>query len=133
MHKSLFALPLCLILAACGTPQQQCIAAATRNLSTVDGLIRESEANLARGYGYQDVLRTIPKYVDCTPNPTEDNPEPKPQMCWVDSVQTFQQPVAIDLAAEQTKLTQLRAKRAELAAEAEAAVTQCQAQYPEEG
>lgn len=131
MHKSLSLLPLFLALVACASPQQQCISAATGNLSTLDGLIRQTEANLARGFAYQDVVRSIPQYVDCTPAPTEADPAPKPRGCWVDGVKTFQQPVAIDLAAEQAKLTQLRAKREELAGSSQAAVAACQAQYPE--
>lgn len=133
MHKSVLALPLCLSLIACGTPQQQCISAATRDLSTVDGLIGETQANLARGYAYQDVVRTVPKYVDCTPPASEDNPDPKPQSCWIDTAETFRQPVAIDLVAEQVKLNQLIDKRAELAIRSQNAVANCQAQYPDEG
>ena len=50
--KRLILAPL-LLLTACGTPQEQCISANTRDLQVVDRLIRDSEANLARGYGYE--------------------------------------------------------------------------------
>ena len=38
-------------LAACGTPQEQCIGAATRDMQVVNRLIAEVQGNLARGYG----------------------------------------------------------------------------------
>lgn len=126
----LAALPLAL-LAACGTPQQQCINAVTRDLRVVNGLILQTQGNIQRGYAYVSVTRTIPQYVDCTPRPTEENPDPAPQMCLVDTAQTFRQPVAIDLAEEQKKLDQLIAKRDALLAEAQPAIAACQAQYPE--
>ncbi len=130
-RHSLFILPLLVGLAACTTPQQACINAATKDLHTIDLLIREAQGNIARGYGYTNVVKTIPQYVDCTPRPTDENPKPKPEMCLVDTAQTFRQPVAIDLDAEQTKLNQLLAKREELSRGSAAAIASCQAQYPE--
>lgn len=127
----LAALPLAL-LASCGTPQQQCINSVTRDLRVVNGLILQTQGNIQRGYAYATVTRTIPQYVDCTPRATEDNPDPRPQMCLVDTAQTFQQPVAIDLAEEQKKLDQLLAKRDALQAQAQPAIAACQAQYPED-
>lgn len=123
--------PMLLVLAACGTPQQQCIGAATKDLRTVEGLIRQTQTNIARGYAYVSVVRTVPEYVDCTPHATKANPDPEPQMCLVDTAQTFQQPVAIDLALEQKKLDQLLAKRAELTKAAQPQIADCQAAYPE--
>ena len=42
------------LLAACGTPQEQCIAYGTRDLRTVDKLIVETEGNLTRGYALEE-------------------------------------------------------------------------------
>ena len=42
-------------LAACGTPQEQCINRNTRDLRTVDRLIAEAEGNLQRGYAYETI------------------------------------------------------------------------------
>lgn len=125
-------LPVFVSLAACGTPQQQCINSVAGNLHTIDGLILQTQGNLQRGFAYTQVVRTIPQYQDCTPRATASNPDPRPDMCLVDSVQTFQKPVAIDLAAEQVKLDQLVAKRAELARAVAPAIAACQAQYPEQ-
>lgn len=128
--KRYLALPL-LVLAACGTPQEQCISAGTRDLRVVDRLIAESEGNLKRGYGYQEVTVYMPRWLDCTPRATEANPNPEPQMCLEDVPQTSRKPVALDLAAEASKLKGLRAKRAELAKAAERLAAECRAKYPE--
>lgn len=132
MPRPLFMLvPVLLTLAACGTPQEQCINSVAGNLHTIDGLILQTQGNLQRGFAYTQVVRTIPQYQDCTPRATSANPDPRGEMCLVDSVQTFQKPVAIDLVAEQKKLDQLVAKRAELARAAAPAIAACQAQYPQ--
>jgi hypothetical protein len=124
-------LPTLLILSACGTPQEQCISAATRDMRVVDRLIAETEGNLTRGYGYENVTVYVTEWQDCTPAATTANPEPKPRVCLEDVPQTTRQPVALDLAAEQAKLTGLKQKRAQQAKAAASAINQCKAQYPE--
>lgn len=126
-----FLLAPLLILTACGTPQEQCIGGATRDIRVVDRLISETEANLARGYGYEEVTVFMPEWVDCTPHPTAANPNPPPQMCFEDVPQTSRKAVALDLNAEAAKLKSLKAKHAQQAKAAEAAIRQCKAQYPE--
>jgi len=126
-----FALPLMGLLAACGTPQEQCIAAGTRDLRVVDRLIAETKGNLARGYGYETVTVTTPEWVDCTPHPTPELPTPKRQLCFDEVTRSSRQAVALDLRAEAAKLAGLTSKRAELARAVAPLVAQCQAQYPE--
>ena len=122
---------VCLGLAACGTPQQQCVGAVTRDLRVVDGFITEAQGNLARGYAYVNATRMIPRLVDCTPDPTKKNPRPAPQSCRIDTAQVFRAPAAIDLDAETAKLASLQAKRAALVSAAASAIVTCQQQYPE--
>jgi hypothetical protein len=126
-----FLLAPLLVLTACGTPQEQCIGGATRDMRVVDRLISETEANIARGYGYEEVTVFMPEWVDCTPRPTTANPAPPQQMCFEDVPQTSRKAVALDLNAEAAKLKSLKAKRAQQAKAAEAAIRQCKAQYPE--
>lgn len=135
-------LPL-LLLTACGTPQEQCINAVTRDMRVVDRLIAETEANLARGYAYEEVTVYLPEWVDCTPrpynrpqsgatgDPAAEVPPIKPQMCLEDVPQTTRREVAIDLRAEQAKLDSLKAKRAKQAKAAAPAIAQCKAENPE--
>ena len=128
--KRLILLSL-LALAACGTPQEQCISAGTRDLQVVDRLIRETEGNRPRGYA----LATAPEHdaprIDCPPRPTEAVPEPERQMCFDRVPVTVRKEVALDLNAEAAKLQSLKAKRASLAKAAEGVIAQCKARYPE--
>jgi len=124
-------LGLLTLLAACGTPQEQCISAGTRDLRVVDRLIVETEGNLARGYGFEEVTVTRPQWVDCTPRATPEDPTPKRELCFDEVTTTSREAVALDLRAEAAKLASLRTKRAELNRAALRLVDQCRAQYPE--
>lgn len=132
-------LPLSLaLLAACGTPQEQCIAAGTRDLRTVESLIAETEANLNRGYALEEKVIRYRTFSPCRmpppPPPVPGHPAPPPppvQMCPDHYEQTVTRPKAIDLDEEARKLAQLKAKRKELLHAAETVSAQCRAQYPE--
>lgn len=126
-----FALPALLILTACGTPQQQCIGAATRDLRVVERLIAQTEATIARGYAIEETTVYRTRWVNCGPRPTQENPQPKPQLCLDDVPETLRQAVAVDLKAEAAKLASLKAKRAQQAKAAAPAIKACQAQFPE--
>jgi hypothetical protein len=128
--KRLMLLPV-LFLVACGTPQEQCISANTRDLQVVDRLIHETEGNLARGYGFETVTVYEPRWINCTPRPSEAVPEPELEMCFEQVPVTVRTEVALDLGAEASKLTSLKAKRTGLAEAAESVITQCKAKYPE--
>ncbi len=126
-----------LILAGCATPQQRCINGVTRDLRVVTGLIAETEANLARGYGLEDqiVYRTV--WVPCRDSivvTTESGQRvvrDSGRMCLDDRPETVTRPVAIDLAAERRKLDQLRDQQRSLNRQAAPAVDQCRALHPE--
>ncbi len=120
------------LLAACGTAQEQCIARNTRDLRTVDRLIAETQGNLQRGYA----LETITVYEDywayCPqPQPPEGQPPQPPRLCLDERPVTEQRPKAIDLNEEARKLDSLKAKRKQLARQAEAVIAQCKTEYPE--
>ena len=130
MKRLLF--PALLVLTACGTPQEQCIARGTRDLRTVEQLIAETEGNLKRGYAYEtitvyeDYWRACPR-----PRPVEGQPPPPPRMCLDERPVTEQRPKAIDLKEEARKLASLKEKRKGLARQAEKVIAACKAQYPE--
>lgn len=124
-------LAACLPLAACGTPQEQCISLNTRDLRVVDRLIGETEGNLARGYGYETVTEYEPRWVNCVPRPTTAAPTPAPQMCFKHVPVEVRKEVALDLKAEASKLSGLKAKRTSLAKAAEGVIAQCKAKHPE--
>ena len=124
-----------LVLTACGTPQEQCINRETRDLRVVERLISETQGNLDRGYGFEEVTIFTTEFVDCTPQVVvpegEPAPEVEPRLCLEEVPQTVRRPVAIDLAAEQRKLDSLLVKRRDLLARAEQVIAACKAAYPE--
>lgn len=124
-------LPALLLLTACGTPQEQCISANTRDLQVVNRLIRDTEGNLARGYGFETVTEYEPQWIDCTPRPTETTPEPEREMCFDRVPVQVRKEVALDLNAEAAKLKSLKAKRVSLSKAAESVIAHCKAKFPE--
>jgi len=121
------------LLAACGTPQEQCIAGVTRDMRVLDRLIGESEANLQRGYALREVTLSDSRYVMCHPGrpAAAGHPAIAPQYCWRDFDRTVTRPAAINLAEERVKLAEMKKKRAELARAAAPAIAQCRALHPE--
>jgi hypothetical protein len=107
------------------------LAANTRDLQVLDRLIRETEGNLTRGYGFETVTQYEPRWVNCTPRPTEAVPEPELEMCFDQVPVSVRKEVALDLGAEATKLDSLKAKRRGLAKAAESVIAQCKVEYPE--
>jgi len=124
----------CLVLAACGTPQEQCIARNTDEYRTVSRLLAEVEGNLARGYAWEERVVTRMEFDTCpTILRNRDGDRVLVQRsCWRDVADTERYRVAIDPLVEQRKAQNLRARRAELRPNAERAVQACRAAYPEE-
>lgn len=121
------------LLVACGTPQEQCIRSNTRELRTIDRLVGEVEANLARGYAIETYEVPTVDWVPCYPRrPAKPGePPPPPRMCPQQDYETRERNVPIDPQAERRKLDGLKARRAALMRQAEAAIAACKAQYPE--
>ncbi len=119
------------LLAACATPQEQCINQATRDMEVVDQLIAEAEGNLQRGFALQEETVYRTEFEDCTPNATKTNPAPTSQMCPVQVPTTTTRPMAIDLGDESAKLASLQKKRTQQGKTAAIAIKQCRATYPE--
>lgn len=138
MFRPLLFLTSCIALVACGTPQELCIARETRDLRVVDRLIAETEANLKRGFAYENVEITRTVWVNCepwpAPPPVDGQPAPPPaapRLCLEDRDITVTRPVAIDLSAETSKLSGLRSKRKQLVQVADRSISACRTAYPE--
>lgn len=129
-----FSLILLVALAACGTPQEQCINRETREIRTLQGLLAEVEGNLARGYAYESYEVPMTRWevcgVDTITRPDGTKIE-KQRMCLEDYTVTRQRQVAIDPAEERRKAEGLRAKIKSLTPAANAAIAACKAAYPE--
>jgi len=127
MSRARLMLIPALLLAACGTPQEQCIRNATAQTRTLDRLIAQSQANLDRGFAYQTETQSHMSWVFCGPG----RPGFGPHMCFEDDPETVQVPVAIDPAVETRKLNGLLDKRAGLMKQSQAQVAACKATYPQ--
>jgi hypothetical protein len=121
------------VLASCGTPQERCIATATRDARILDRLIGETQGNLDRGFAYVEVEMSRTVWVVCVPAQaaTATSPGVAAQMCLDDRDYTVTRPQAINLAEERVKLAEMRKKRAELERAAVRDVASCKAQHPE--
>lgn len=129
MRKALFVLPL-LALAACQTPRDACVSQARAELRTINSLIAQTEANLARGFGLQERQEVRVRQDTCTI--TNADGTISTFTCDRQEVIETEVPVALDLNAERAKLASLREQQAVLDARAAAAIQQCIALYPEQ-
>lgn len=127
---SLFLLLPVAFVAACGTPQQQCIRRATSEVRTLDRLIGETQANLARGYGFEPEERVRWEWRTCD-RFVDSGGAVRSRMCWEPVRDTVQRPVAIDPLAEQRKLDGLQTRRTAYLKAAEPQIAACRATYPE--
>lgn len=127
-------LPLVLIVAACGTPQEQCIDRNTSEYRTVSRLLADVEGNLARGYAWEEREVTRQEWDDC-PTVVRDkkgNSTVVNRPCLRNTVDTERYRVPIDPDAETRKADYLAARKARLARSAATAVDACKAAYPED-
>lgn len=122
-----------LTLAACATTEQRCVKKASYDLRTVDALIAETEASIARGFTYA----TEPSPFNggwgfCTGG-GGGRYGGGMLMCTNTANQTVQVPVAVDVDEQKRKLASLKAKRAELQQSTSSAVQACQIAAPVSG
>lgn len=128
MRSALLMLPLA-ALAACATPQEQCISDATRELRTINRLVNETERNLTRGYALETVQEV--RVVESICRGENEDGSTFTFECEETRTIDRQRQVAIDLDAERAKLNSLRERQARMQRQAESGVNQCRALYPE--
>jgi hypothetical protein len=118
-----------LAVAACGTPQERCIARESRDLRVLDGLIAETQATIARGYALNTETFVITQSFPCAvrgPNNTVLT-----ELCDTEQVVERTRPVAVNLDEERAKLRSMQDRRAEMARSVSARIEACRATYPE--
>lgn len=119
-------------LAACGTPQEQCIRRSTTELRKIERLIADTQGNLARGYAYETDTITTHQWVACVAPLSGVHGRPvRTTMCFEPQTQTVKREVPIDPAAEKRVLDNLLARRKALVAAADPAIAACRTAYPE--
>jgi len=125
------------VLTGCGTPQEQCVNRSTREIRTLQRLLDEVNANLARGYAWEEYETIEHRWEPCRhqpPVPVDAAGNPirvRPKMCFVPERVTNTRRVAIDPVAEMNKRDGLVAKIKELTPQAEANIAACRVAYPE--
>lgn len=128
MRPLIVLAPLAL-LAACATPQEQCLSNVTQALRINASLIAQTQGNLDRGYGLETEQRIASSARVCYER--EIDGDISPNFCDVPEYRTVTKPVPVNLRVERETLDQLLAKRAVLERQAAAGTAQCRALYPE--
>ena len=122
-------LPAFLVLAACMSPLERCVAQANRSLWAAEAELREREATLARGYALEQRTRTIPFYTTCRERVI--NGPDRFYTCFRDVVRTRTVRVPVDLVVIRARISALKTEISALHPAAEAAAAQCRARFPE--
>lgn len=119
MRFTFFAMAGVAALAACGTPYEQCVRKVSAEVATLDRLIAETEANIARGYAVS--IRQEPRIttVFCT------DPASTVVFCERFDMVRVEDKIAIDPDAEARKLANLRSKRRQAAKAVEPQLQAC--------
>ncbi len=123
-----------LLVAACGTPQERCISKHTREYRNVSNLLQEVEANLERGYAWEERQVVRDRLTHCRDlyRDRKGNVQTTIRPCWRDYVDIERYRVPIDPAAEQRKRDGLAKRKAELEGTASAYVQACKKAFPQE-
>lgn len=124
----------CLTLTACGTPQEQCISRNTKEYRVVSNLLKEVEANLARGYAWEEreVTRTVWRDCPVVIRNKEGKERWVDRPCLRDITDVERYRVPIDPVVERRKAENLHQRKSALQKQAETAVRACRAAFPEE-
>ena len=113
------------LLAACATPQKQCIARETAEYRAVSAQIEELEETLERGYALHRQTVPFTETRICRVTGKE------PYLCPRTRFHTIETPVSVDIDDTRKKLARLKAQRVKLAPAATAAREACIRAYPE--
>ena len=129
MRQLAIALPALLVLAACATPREACVAAATREGRVVDALVAQTQGNLNRGFAIEERQEVRVRRATCE-GEAEDGTTFEVSCQKTDTV-TVRDAVAIDLTAERAKLESLLERQRQNQINAQSAIQQCIAVHPE--
>jgi len=123
--KHFAILPALALLAACATPQEQCINTASNEVRAIRSAINTAQGNIARGYA---IHRHTESYQ--VPDVCYDNNK-KPYRCFDIEYRTIETPVSINVAEERRKLANLKKHLPTATRKMNAGVASCRVQFPE--
>lgn len=118
---------ICLLAAACATPQERCISDTTKELRTINSLIAETEGNLSRGYAIERETQVRPRLTFCAGSYRHRRIGAGVSFCSTDDIVQRERPVALDPQAERRKLAQLRERRSALEVQVRRDLAACSA------
>lgn len=127
MRAALFIVPL--LLTACATPREACLNDVNREVRVLDALIGVTRANLSRGFAIEERQEIQTRRTFCT-GTNEDGSRFRFR-CEETETRTRSVPVAIDLNAEQAKLTSLEQRQMQNISNTQSGIAQCIARFPE--
>ena len=128
--KPFLALAALALLSACATPRDVCVSQQTRDLRVVDELIAEDEATLARGYALDRRTELRSRLTLCTGlSRGNGRLSTGVRYCSAPETRTRVVPQAVNLREVSARLEGLRAKRAELSAQASRGIAACRARF----
>ena len=118
-------LPALILIAACATPQEQCINTASNEVRTIRSGISTAQGNIGRGYA---IHRSTESYQ--VPDICHDSNK-KPYRCFETEYRTVETPVSINVAEERRKLAALQKRLPAAMRQMKAGVANCRVQFPE--
>lgn len=123
--KHLAILTALALLAACATPQEQCINTATNEVRAINSAISTAKGNIARGYAIHRNTQSFEVPTVCY------DTEKKPYKCYEFDTRTVETPVSINVSDERQKLASLQKRLPAATRKMKTGVASCQAQFPE--
>lgn len=123
--KHFALLPALALIAACATPQQQCINTASNEARAISKAINTAQGNIARGYAIHRHTETYD-----VPDICYDRNK-KPYRCFETEFRTVETPVSINVAEERRKLASLQKRLPAATRKMNAGVASCRIQFPE--
>lgn len=123
--KHFALIPALALIAACATPQEQCINSASNEVRSMQSLISTTQGNIARGYAIHRSQQSYEVANICY------NKDKKPYTCYDTQYRTVETPVGIDVVEERRKLVNLKKRLPAAARKMNAGVASCRVQYPE--
>lgn len=123
--KHFATLPALALIAACATPQEQCINTAANEVRAIRSGISTAQGNITRGYAIHRQTQSYQVPSVCF------DAEKKPYRCFEFDTRTIETPVTINVADEKRKLASLKKRLPTATREMNAGVASCRVQFPE--
>ncbi|WP_456385581.1 hypothetical protein [Profundibacter sp.] len=123
--KHFAILPALALIAACATPQEQCINTASNEVRNIRTGISTAQGNIARGYA---IFKSRESYEVVDVCYDKDK---KPYTCYNTEYRTIESPVSINVAEERRKLANLKKRLPAATRLMNKSVASCRVQFPE--